>query len=58
MHIAKVTSKGRVAIPKRVRGLLAITSGDHVAFEIDTHGSLRVSRLSSGDVLLRGLMAE
>lgn len=58
MHTAKVTSKGQITIPKPVRHLLAINSGDRLAFEIDPNGGLRVSRLPTGSPPLKGLLAE
>ena len=58
MHTAKVTSKGQITIPKRVRHLLAIDSGDRLGFEIDANGGLRVSRLPPEDPPLKGLLAE
>lgn len=35
MDIAKVMSKGRVTIPKRIRKLLNLQNGDHVIFVVD-----------------------
>ena len=31
----KVTSKGQVTIPKQIRSILCIKSGDEISFEID-----------------------
>ncbi|EFK09730.1 toxin-antitoxin system, antitoxin component, AbrB family [delta proteobacterium NaphS2] len=31
----KVTSKGQVTIPQRIRSILCIKSGDEISFEID-----------------------
>lgn len=58
MHTAKVTSKGQVTIPKGVRRLLSINSGDRLAFEIEGNGGLRLSRLPSADPPLKGLLAK
>lgn len=35
MGSSKVTSKGRVTIPKRVRDVLGVSSGDRVAFIVE-----------------------
>ena len=58
MNTAKVTSKGQVTIPKRVRSLMAIETGDRLAFDLDEDGSLRVSRVRSEGRPLRGLLSE
>ena len=58
MDTAKVTSKGQVTIPKRVRSLMAIETGDRLAFDLDENGSLRVSRVRSERRPLRGFLSE
>jgi AbrB family looped-hinge helix DNA binding protein len=35
---AKVTSKGRVTIPREIRRTLGVSVGDHVVFEEDHNG--------------------
>ena len=55
---AKVTSKGQVTIPKRVRTLMAIETGDRLAFDLDEDGDLHVSRVRSERRPLRGLLSE
>ena len=57
MITAKVTSKGQVTIPKRVRSLMAIETGDHPAFDFDERGSVRVSRVRSEGRPLRGILS-
>lgn len=57
MNTAKVTSKGQVTIPKQVRRLMAIEVGDHLAFELEDDGRLRVSRVSGEPRPLRGLLS-
>lgn len=57
MDTAKVTSKGQVTIPKRVRNLMAIRTGDHLAFDLDEDGSLHVSPIRSKKPSLRGLLS-
>ncbi len=58
MNTAKVTSKGQVTIPKQVRTLLAIETGDRLAFELEEDGRLRVSRVLNEPRPLRGLLSE
>lgn len=58
MNTAKVTSKGQVTIPKQVRELLAIETGDRLAFELEGDGRLRVSRILNESRPLRGLLSE
>ena len=58
MNTAKVTSKGQVTIPKRVRSLMAIRTGDRLAFDLDENGCLRVSRVRGEMPPLRGLLSE
>lgn len=58
MDTAKVTSKGQVTIPKRVRTLMAIETGDRLAFNLDEDGSLHVTRVQGERRPLRGLLSE
>ena len=53
-----MTSKGQITIPKTVRHLLAIKSGDRLAFNIDANEDLRVIRLPPATLSLKGLLAE
>lgn len=47
MSDAKVTSKGRITIPKSVRDRLGIRAGDYVRFKVDAEGSVRVEPLDA-----------
>ena len=58
MNTAKVTSKGQITIPKQVRNLLAIETGDRLAFELEEDGRLRVSRVPHESRPLRGMLSE
>ena len=58
MDTAKVTSKGQVTIPKKVRKLMDIETGDRVAFELEQDGRLRVSRVRKEPRPVRGLLSE
>ena len=56
MTTATVTTKGRVTIPKSVRNLLGIKSGDQVDFVITDRGDV-VLRGVGGDIReLRGML--
>ena len=44
----RVTSKGQVTIPQKVRQQLGIQPGSEVDFRIDAHGA-RLVRISPGD---------
>ena len=57
MNTAKITSKGQITIPKRVRKLMAIEVGDRLAFELEEDGRLRVSRVGDEARSLRGLLS-
>ena len=58
MNTAKVTSKGQVTIPKEVRELLAIETGDRLAFALEEDGRLRVSRIRHEARPLRGMLSK
>ena len=58
METAKVTSKGQVTLPKRVRTLMALETGDRLAFDVDEDGSLHVIRVQGERRPLRGLLSD
>lgn len=58
MNTATVTSKGQVTIPKKVRELMAIKTGDRLAFDLEEDGRLRVSRVRHEARPLRGMLSE
>ncbi len=58
MDTARVTSKGQVTIPKRVRNLMAIETGDRLAFDLDENGDLHVSPIRDEKRFLRGLLSD
>jgi AbrB family looped-hinge helix DNA binding protein len=56
MPAATLTSKGQLTLPKKVRDLLRVTTGDTVDFVIGDDGEVRV-RAGDADVRdLRGLL--
>ncbi len=58
MNTAKVTSKVQVTIPKEVRELMAIETGDRLAFHLEEDGRLRVSRVPHEARPLRGMLSD
>ncbi len=58
METGKITSKGQVTIPKKVRMKMAVAAGDRLAFEFDDEGGLRVVPLRHPAKPLRGFLAE
>lgn len=42
MPAATITSKGQVTIPKEVRDILAVKTGDVIDFELEPDGTFRV----------------
>lgn len=44
MPTATVTTKGRITIPKQIRGALALESGDRVAFRVREDGIVEMVR--------------
>ena len=57
METAKITSKGQITVPKRVRARLAVAPGDQLAFKFDEQGVLRVTAVCSPLPPLRGFLA-
>lgn len=39
---AKITSKGQITVPHRVRRTLGVSAGDRIMFEEGTNGEMRV----------------
>ena len=58
MDTAKITSKGRITIPRQVRAKLGVGPGDQLAFEFDEHGLLRVTPVRKPLPPLRGFLAK
>jgi len=55
---AKITSKGQITIPSRVRMRLALGPGDQLVFEFDEDGLLRVAPVRKPLLPLRGFLAK
>jgi antitoxin PrlF len=56
MPSATITSKGQVTIPRRIRELLRLESGDRIDFVIDDHGRVLVQPGTTDVTELRGLL--
>ena len=60
MPTAKLTSKGQVTIPKRVRDRLGLRTGDRLDFQVEPNGTLRVRPLDAAGEKrpLRGFLSD
>ena len=58
MDTARVKSKCQVTIPKRVPSLMAIETGDRLAFDLDEDGGVRVGPIRGEETSLRGLLSD
>ena len=58
METARITSKGQVTIPKKVRTRMAVDAGDRLAFELDDDGGARIAPVRRPMKPLRGFLAE
>ena len=58
METARITSKGQVTIPKKVRTRMAVDAGDRLAFELDDDGGARIVAVRHPMKPLRGFLAE
>lgn len=47
MELARVTAKGQVTIPKRIREAAHIREGDMLAFDMDSNNRIIVKRFDS-----------
>ncbi|MBV6274208.1 type II toxin-antitoxin system PrlF family antitoxin [Alcaligenaceae bacterium CGII-47] len=46
-ELATITSKGQITLPKSIRQTLGVDVGDKVAFDLNEHGQIMVSRAES-----------
>ena len=56
MPIATVTSKGQITLPKAVRDVLRVDTGDQVDFVISEQGEVTVHPLTVDITELRGML--
>jgi AbrB family looped-hinge helix DNA binding protein len=55
MDLARITSKGQMTVPKRIRDAARLATGDVVLFEVDD-GRVTFRKLpAGGDAYLRGV---
>lgn len=53
---AKVTSKGQITLPAKLREKLGLESGDHVEFAEEEDGSITISKKTDSFSDLRGIV--
>jgi antitoxin PrlF len=58
METAKITSKGQITVPKKIRELMAVESGDQLAFEVDSEGVVRITPVRAEAIPLKGFLAD
>ena len=58
METARITAKGQITIPKKVRTRMAVDAGDRLAFKLDDDGGVRIVPLRHPMKPLRGFLAE
>ena len=56
MSAATVTSKGQITIPKEIRAMLDLHSGDKVNFIVDESGGVRFVPLTGDVKSLKGIV--
>ncbi len=57
METARITAKGQITIPKKVRTRMSVDAGDRLAFEIDGEGCVRIVPVRDPMKPLRGFLA-
>ena len=58
MPVATLTSKGQVIIPREVREMLKLRTGDWIDFRVEPDGTVRVVPLSSTVGEIFGILRE
>ncbi len=53
---ATLTSKGQIILPKKLRDLMHLRTGDKVEFVVDESGNVRVIPLTSPVTRLKGMV--
>lgn len=56
MEQAKVTSKGQITIPKKIREKLGLKPGDKVNFVVDSDGNIKIQPQNIPIEKLRGIL--
>jgi AbrB family looped-hinge helix DNA binding protein len=55
MHVAKITAKGQLTVPKKVREAVRLKTGDVVAFEVEDDRVLMRKLAPGGDEYLKAV---
>lgn len=58
MHASTLTTKGQVTIPKRVREILKLDTGDRVEFIMNDDGTVIIEPIKNDVLRLKGMIAE
>ena len=58
MSAATVTSKGQITIPKKIRALLDLHSGDKINFIVEESGEVRFLPATQDISTLKGIIAK
>jgi len=56
MSTAKITSKGQITIPREIRALLDLQSGDKISFIIDDSGQVNFVPATKDITTLKGII--
>lgn len=61
-QLAKISSKGQVTVPARIRKALHVASGDLIAWDLDENGNVTIRRVAPVDIdylaALNGTLSE
>ena len=57
MSTATITSKGQITIPKDIRAMLDLHSGDKISFILDESGEVRFVPVTRDVTTLKGMVA-
>jgi len=57
MEVSKVSSKGQVTLPKKIRESLGLGPGDLIAYELD-NGTVSIRRLESFDAPFHSALSD
>jgi len=58
MTAATITSKGQITIPKDIRSLLSLQSGDRIDFVVDDQGKVSFIPVTKNVTSLKGIVAK
>ena len=58
MSAATITSKGQITIPKDIRALLDLNTGDKVSFVVDDRGLVNLVPVTRDISILKGIVSK